>query len=64
LGPPCRIWYCRAILAAASVASEPPEQKKDAFGFDRLGGVGYLIAAAIEAGEEVTIEYIDVETGK
>jgi 6-phosphofructokinase 1 len=29
---------------------EPVEQKKDAFGFDRLGGVGYLIAAAIEAG--------------
>ena len=29
---------------------EPAEQKKDAFGFDRLGGVGYLIAAAIEAG--------------
>jgi 6-phosphofructokinase 1 len=28
---------------------EPAEQKKDAFGFDRLGGVGYLIAAAIES---------------
>jgi phosphofructokinase-like protein len=27
---------------------EPAEQKQDAFGFDRLGGVGYLIAAAIE----------------
>jgi len=27
---------------------EPAEQKKDAFGFDRLGGVGYRIAAAIE----------------
>ena len=27
---------------------ERAEQKKDAFGFDRLGGVGYLIAAAIE----------------
>jgi ATP-dependent phosphofructokinase / diphosphate-dependent phosphofructokinase len=27
---------------------EPIEQRKDAFGFDRLGGVGYRIAAAIE----------------
>ena len=27
---------------------EPEEHKKDAFGFDRLGGVGYRIAAAIE----------------
>ncbi len=27
---------------------EPAEVKKDAFGFDRLGGVGYGIAAAIE----------------
>lgn len=27
---------------------EPLEKKKDAFGFDRLGGVGYQIAAAIE----------------
>lgn len=27
---------------------EPAEQKQDAFGFDRLGGVGYLIASAIE----------------
>jgi phosphofructokinase-like protein len=29
---------------------EPIEQKKDAFGFDRLGGVAYPIAAAIEDG--------------
>ncbi len=27
---------------------EPAEMKKDAFGFDRLGGVGYAVAAAIE----------------
>jgi 6-phosphofructokinase 1 len=27
---------------------EPTEMKKDAFGFDRLGGVGYSVAAAIE----------------
>lgn len=27
---------------------EPGEVKKDAFGFDRLGGVGYSVAAAIE----------------
>jgi len=27
---------------------EPGEMKKDAFGFDRLGGVGYSVAAAIE----------------
>jgi 6-phosphofructokinase 1 len=27
---------------------EPDEMKKDAFGFDRLGGVGYAVAAAIE----------------
>ena len=42
------------VVVAEGVAPpagfEPPEQKKDAFGFDRLGGVGYLIAAAIEAG--------------
>ena len=42
------------VVVAEGVAPppgfEPAEQKKDAFGFDRLGGVGYLIAAAIEAG--------------
>jgi len=42
------------VVVAEGVAPppgfEPVEQKKDAFGFDRLGGVGYLIAAAIEAG--------------
>jgi len=42
------------VVVAEGVAPppgfEPLEQKKDAFGFDRLGGVGYLIAAAIEAG--------------
>ena len=27
---------------------EPDEMKKDAFGFDRLGGVGFSVAAAIE----------------
>jgi 6-phosphofructokinase 1 len=27
---------------------EPAEMKKDAFGFDRLGGVGYAVAGAIE----------------
>ncbi|MEN8233537.1 MAG: ATP-dependent 6-phosphofructokinase [Actinomycetota bacterium] len=40
------------VVVAEGVAPppgyEPVEQKKDAFGFDRLGGVGYLIAAAIE----------------
>ena len=44
-----------SIVVVAEGVSPPPgfepvEQKKDAFGFDRLGGVGYLIAAAIEAG--------------
>ena len=42
------------VVVAEGVAPppgfEPVEQKKDTFGFDRLGGVGYLIAAAIEAG--------------
>ena len=42
------------VVVAEGVAPppgfEPVEQRKDAFGFDRLGGVGYLIAAAIEAG--------------
>jgi len=42
------------VVVAEGVAPppgfEPVEQKKDAFGFDRLGGVGYIIAAAIEAG--------------
>jgi len=42
------------VVVAEGVAPppgfEPLVQKKDAFGFDRLGGVGYLIAAAIEAG--------------
>ena len=42
------------VVVAEGVAPppgfEPAAQKKDAFGFDRLGGVGYLIAAAIEAG--------------
>lgn len=42
------------VVVAEGVAPppgfEPVEQKKGAFGFDRLGGVGYLIAAAIEAG--------------
>ena len=42
------------VVVAEGVAPppgfEPAEQRKDAFGFDRLGGVGYLIAAAIEAG--------------
>ncbi len=42
-----------SIVVVAEGVSPPPgyeraEQKKDAFGFDRLGGVGYLIAAAIE----------------
>ena len=41
------------VVVAEGVAPppgfEPAEQRKDAFGFDRLGGVGYLIAAAIEA---------------
>jgi len=44
-----------SIVVVAEGVAPPPgfkpvEQKKDAFGFDRLGGVGYLIAAAIEAG--------------
>ena len=30
------------------VGYEPAEMKKDAFGFDRLGGVAYAVAAAIE----------------
>jgi ATP-dependent phosphofructokinase / diphosphate-dependent phosphofructokinase len=42
------------VVVAEGVAPppgyEPIEQKKDAFGFDRLGGVGYPIAAAIEDG--------------
>jgi 6-phosphofructokinase 1 len=42
-----------SIVVVAEGVSPPPgyeaaDQKKDAFGFDRLGGVGYLIAAAIE----------------
>lgn len=41
------------VVVAEGVAPppgfDPVEQRKDAFGFDRLGGVGYLIAAAIEA---------------
>jgi 6-phosphofructokinase 1 len=40
------------VVVAEGVAPppgyEPPVHKKDAFGFDRLGGIGYLIAAAIE----------------
>jgi 6-phosphofructokinase 1 len=40
------------VVVAEGVAPppgyEPTVHKKDAFGFDRLGGVGYLIAAAIE----------------
>lgn len=40
------------VVAAEGIAPPPgyasPEMKKDAFGFDRLGGVGYSIAAAIE----------------
>jgi len=40
------------VVVAEGVAPppgyEPIEHKKDAFGFDRLGGVGYLIAQAIE----------------
>jgi 6-phosphofructokinase 1 len=40
------------VVVAEGVAPppgyEPAEMKKDAFGFDRLGGVGYAVAAAIE----------------
>jgi len=42
-----------SIVVVAEGVTPPPgyeliEQRKDAFGFDRLGGVGYPIAAAIE----------------
>jgi phosphofructokinase-like protein len=44
-----------SIVVVAEGVAPPPgydpiEQKKDAFGFDRLGGVAYPIAAAIEDG--------------